>query len=82
MCRTSELVQCGSFEELGEAQPFDVVVSSNVFLLMVCWGCVIDCLFVVNCRITTVICVGLKCWGIWAAIMTRQNKVKITQIAF
>ena len=33
--RTSELVQCASFKTLGEVQPFQVVVSSNVLLLMV-----------------------------------------------
>ena len=40
--RTSELVQCASFKALGEVQPFKVIVSSNVLLLMVRSGLVIN----------------------------------------
>ncbi|XP_019854291.1 PREDICTED: MPN domain-containing protein-like [Amphimedon queenslandica] len=43
LSETSELVQCASFKTLGEVQPFQVVVSSNVLLLMdyhshLCWS--------------------------------------------
>ena len=33
--RTSELVDCMTFESAGETQPFEVTVSSNVLLLVV-----------------------------------------------
>ena len=48
--RTSELVQCASFKALGEVQPFKVIVSSNVLLLMVRSGLVINSVIIIIMR--------------------------------